>query len=94
MKPIDKLPSVYPENPHQEKRRIEVMEFIKSGEHLAELQRFGKTAESDRQFYLKAVRELRHKKLTDARIAIVTRQGRVIAENLRWEKERKEDETD
>lgn len=89
VKPIEELPSVYPENPDQEKRCFEIMDFVESGERLAELERYAKTAESDRAFYLKAVRKMK----LSQQIKIVTRKGKVIAENLRWNKERKEDET-
>ena len=85
MKEIDKLPPAYPENPYQEKRRKEVMDFISSGVRFAELEMFGKV-DSERIFYNRAVREVKQKYLPDARVNIVTRKGKVIAENLLWEK--------
>ncbi len=83
MKEIDKLPPAYPENPHQEKRRREVMEFVSSGVRFAELEMFSKV-DSERIFYNRAVREVKMKHLPDARVNIVTRRGKVIAENLNW----------
>lgn len=83
VKEIEKLPPAYPENRHQGNRRKEVMDFVKSGVRFAELEMFGKV-DSERIFYNRAVREVRQKHLPDARICIVTRKGKVIAENLNW----------
>lgn len=89
MKSLEKLPSLTRENPYQQKREQEILDFIKSRYPVAELECFSPvTVGREVELYKKAVRQLRFKHKDKAKqldhIVICIRKHKPHAIYDRW----------